>query len=76
MKVFCLYCVIFCYGFDAHGLLNNFALLEPKEKCACEFFSKSAVIKYHQLLSKVIGSINGKSRFNQLALTSYSSPSN
>ncbi len=32
--------------------------------CACGLIGKSGVIKYHQLLSKVI-SINGKSRFDQ-----------
>ena len=41
--------------------------------CACGFIGKSALIKYQQLLSKVIG-INGKSRFDQLATVSSSIP--
>ena len=48
---------------------------EPKElqryNCPCGFIDKSAVIKYHQLLSNVI-IINGKSRFDQLATVSSS----
>ncbi len=39
--------------------------------CACGFIGKSAVTKYHQLLSKV-QCINGKSRFDQLATASAS----
>ncbi len=41
--------------------------------CACGFIDKSAVITYHQPLSKVI-SIKGKSRFDQLATASSSTP--
>ena len=41
--------------------------------CVCGFIGKSAVIKYHQLLSKVL-SINGKSHFDQLATVSSSTP--
>ena len=39
--------------------------------CACGFIGKSAVIKYHQLLSKV-QCINWKSCFDQLATASSS----
>ncbi len=39
--------------------------------CACEFIGKSAVIKCHQLLSKVTN-INRKSLFDQLATASSS----
>ncbi len=34
--------------------------------CVCGLIAKSSMIKHHQLLSKVM-SINGKSRFDQLA---------
>ncbi len=50
---------------------------EPKKvqrfNCAYEFIGKSAVIKYHQLVSEVI-CMNWKLCFNQLA-TAYSYPS-
>ncbi len=43
---------------------------EPQElqrhNCACRFIGKSAVIKCHQLLSKVT-SINSRSLFDQFA---------
>ncbi len=42
-------------------------------KHACEFISKSAVIKYYQLLSKVI-SFNRKSHFNQFDTATSSTP--
>ena len=41
--------------------------------CACMIISKSTVIKYYQLLSKVIG-INGKLCFVQLATAFFSTP--
>ncbi len=43
-------------------------------KYVCVFIVKSAVIKYHQLLSKVT-SIKRKLRFNQLVTASSSNPS-
>ncbi len=44
--------------------------------CACVFIRKSAEIKYHQLLSKIISIINRKLCFDQLATASFStSPS-
>ncbi len=41
--------------------------------CACRLIGKSAVMKYHQLLLKVI-SINGKFCFDQLATATSSTP--
>ncbi len=53
----------------------HFDTQEPQEllrfQCVCGgFIGKSAVIKYYQLLSKAM-SINLKSRFDQLATTSF-----
>ena len=45
------------------ALLRNHKLLERNNR-ACRFIGKSAVIKCHQLLSKVI---NRRSFFDQLA---------
>ncbi len=42
-------------------------LLRNRKKCACGFIAKSAVIKNHQLLSKLKVLLNGKSCFDQLA---------
>ncbi len=48
---------------------------EPEEiqsfNCANEFIGKSAVVKYHQLLSKSYKN-NGKSRFDEVATPSFS----
>ncbi len=52
--------------------------LEELQRCndhdAYGFIGKYAVMKCHQLLSKIAVSIHGKTRFDQLAIAAFSTP--
>ncbi len=63
------------FGFDTifATYLRTTRTIEKTRNCAWGFISKSALIEYHQLMSKVT-SISGKSRFDQLAIDSFSTP--
>ena len=55
-------------------LLMNHVQEVPRNNCTCEFIGKSAVTKYHQLLSKVLKSIDGILHFDKSATVSSSTP--
>ena len=58
------------FRFDTICNITQKAQKLQRFNCVCGFIGKSALIKCHQLLSKVI-SMNGKLHFDQIATESY-----